>query len=90
MGAELVEEADLAVLGPKGDVVLAEQAHRRRGVAHHQVLRQGEGDPVVLPHQPAHGRITLDPGHQLVLFPANHDRSSSRGRTPTRRVVTCA
>ena len=74
MGAELIEEPDRAVLSPKRDVVLAEQANWCRGVACHQVLRQRKRDPVVLPHQPTQRRVTLHPGHQLVLSDRRHSR----------------
>jgi hypothetical protein len=76
MGTELIEESDPAVLGPKGDVVLAEQADWRRRVSGHQILRQGERDPVVLSHQPTERCVPLHPGHQLILLPANHGLSS--------------
>jgi hypothetical protein len=35
--AELVEEADAAVLGAEGDVVLAEEPHRHRCLAVHEM-----------------------------------------------------
>ena len=72
MRAQLVEESDLAVLGAERDEVLAEQTHRRRRFPRHEVVRQRERDPVVLPHQPTQGRVTLDSGHQLVLGLRHH------------------
>ena len=61
--AELVEEADAAVFGAEGDVVLAEEPYRHRRLAVHEMRRHRERDPVVLPHQATHRRVALDAGH---------------------------
>ena len=72
---ELVEESDAAVRRAEGDVVLTEQPHGRRGLTRHEVLRQCERDPVVLPHQPTQRGITLDSGHEVVLGTSHHGAS---------------
>ena len=71
--AQLVEEPDPAVLGAERDVVLAEQPHRHRPVPVHEVRRQRERQPVVLAHEPAHRRVALDAGQQLVLLTRDHE-----------------
>ena len=74
--AQLVKEADPAVLGPEGDVVLAEQAHRRRAVSVHEVRRHRERNPVVLAHEPTHRRVAVDARQQFVLPLRDHGRGS--------------
>jgi hypothetical protein len=79
VGAQLVEEADTAVLGPEGDVVLTEAGGPASALAVHEVIREREGQPVVLPHEPAHRCLALDEGHHLVLGPRRHDVSFESG-----------
>ena len=79
MRAQLVEKTDPAVLGPEGDVVLAQQADGHRCLAVHELIREPEGQPVVRPHEPAHRSLTLHEGHQLVLSQRRHDVSFEFG-----------
>ncbi len=76
MRAQLVEEADAAVLGAEGDEVLAEEPHRHRCLPVHEVRRHGERDPVVLAHEPTHRRVAVDAGHQFVLRLRGHGSGS--------------
>ena len=75
VGAELVEEADPAVLRAEGDVVLAEEAHLRRCLPVHEMRRERERDPVVLAHEPAHRCVAVDASQQLVLRSRDHGAS---------------
>ena len=63
---------------PERDVVLAEEAHRHRRRPVDEVRREGERDPVVLPHEPTHRRVAFDAGQQLVLRSGDHGASSAR------------
>ena len=73
---QFVEETDPAVLSPEGDVVLTEQSNRHRRITRHQMRRHRKRDPRMLPHQPTHRRITLDPGQQVVLRRCDHGNGS--------------
>ncbi len=79
VGAKLVEEPDAAVLGAEGDVVLPEEPDRHGSLAVHQERRHRERDPVVRPHEPTHGGVALDQGHQLVLSQGGHGVSFEPG-----------
>ena len=84
--AELVEETDASVFGAERRVVVAEQAHRHRGIPVHEVRRHRERDPVVGPHEAAHRRVALDAGHELVLFSSRHGRGSATRSNDVPRV----
>ena len=72
MRAELVQEADPSILRPEGDVVLAEQTDREWPFLVHELRRGRERQPVVLPHEAAHGCVAFDASHQLVLRLGHH------------------
>ena len=70
--AQLVEEADAAVVGAERDVVLAEEPNGHWSGSRFEVVRDRERDPIVLAHEPTERRVTVDTGHQFVLGSRRH------------------
>ena len=80
VGAQFAQEADPAVLGPEGDVVLAQQTDQHRPVAVDQLRGQRERQPVVLAHEPPHRRVIFDTGQQVVFLSGDHGSSLSHSQ----------
>ena len=67
----LGEKPDAAVGRAEGNVIGAEKADAHRGTVGHQLGRQDGRYPVV-PHQPPHWGVALNPGQPLVLLVSQH------------------
>ena len=74
--AGLVEKADPAIIGAKGDKIIAEQADAD-GIAGDGPGADG-GNPVMVAHHLPHWRIALNAGQDLVFFLGEHGNLPSR------------
>ena len=85
--ARFDEEADAAVAGAEGDVVLTEQTDALRRAIGLELRREDRRDPVVLAHETPHRSVSLDSRQPFVLLVRQHDRPPRLVRRGKNRVL---